>query len=352
MKAFKAYKVFNENWICNPDNNPFQYEIGKTYEIKEEPILCKKGFHACKKITDCFTYYSFDPKNKVAEVELSGIILGKDGDKQVAQKITILKEITWVEMLIMANTGSGNTGHSNSGYSNSGNSNSGNSNSGYRNSGDSNSGDRNSGNSNSGYSNSGDSNSGDRNSGNSNSGYSNSGDSNSGDSNSGNSNSGYSNSGDSNSGDSNSGNSNSGDRNSGDRNSGDSNSGYRNSGNSNSGDRNSGNSNSGDFNSTTPDIANYFNKPCKITDWNNATKPNFIYNVNVTLWIEWSAMTDKEKEDNKNAFVTDGYLKVIPYKKAWANAYKDATEEDIKLLKALPNFDVDVFFEITGIKIT
>jgi hypothetical protein len=331
MKTIKAFKVFDSDLKCRG----FQYEVGKSYSIKEVPILCERGFHACKKVTDCFTYYSFDPKNKVAEVILSGIILGEDGDKQVAQKIKIVKEITWEEMLVMTNTGRGNSGHSNSGDSNSGNRNSGNSNSG-----DSNSGDRNSGNSNSG-----DRNSGYRNSGYRNSGYRNSGDRNSGDRNSGNSNSGNSNSGDSNSGDSNSGNSNSGDSNSGYRNSGYRNSGYR-----NSGDRNSGNSNSGDFNSTTPEFANYFNKPFKIADWERTAKPDFIYNVNVTLWVNWSEMTDKEKADNKNAFVTDGYLKVIPYKEAWATAFEDATEEDIKLLKALPNFNAEVFESITGIK--
>jgi hypothetical protein len=62
-------------------------------------------------------------------------------------------------------------------------------------------------------------------------------------------------------------------------------------------------------------------------------------------------MTDKEKIDNRNAFVTEGYLKIIPYKEAWAIAYKDASEEDIGLLKALPNWDADVFKEITGIDI-
>jgi hypothetical protein len=62
-------------------------------------------------------------------------------------------------------------------------------------------------------------------------------------------------------------------------------------------------------------------------------------------------MTDQEKIDNKNAFITEGYLKTLGYKEAWAEAYKSATKEDIKLLKALPNFDADVFEEITGIKI-
>jgi hypothetical protein len=64
-------------------------------------------------------------------------------------------------------------------------------------------------------------------------------------------------------------------------------------------------------------------------------------------------MTDDEKkeESNKNAFVTEGYLKTISYKEAWANAYKDASKEDIDLLKALPNFNKKVFKEISGIKI-
>ena len=272
MKKVKAYKVFNSDWTCNN----FQYEVGKTYSIKGKPIMCEIGFHACIKVQDCFSYYSFDPDNKVAEVELSGIILGLDGEKQCAQKIKILKEISWTDMLILVNTGKGNTGYRNSGYSNSGNSNSG-----YRNSGDSNSG-----------------------------------------------------------------NSNSGDSNSGNSNSGNSNSGYRNSGYRNSGDRNSG-----DFNSTAPDIINCFNKPCKREEWDNAPKPGFIYKVEINIWMEWNDMSDTEKKANKDAFVTDGYLKVIDYKEAWKIAYDGASKEDIRLLKALPNFDAEVFEEITGIKI-
>ena len=62
-------------------------------------------------------------------------------------------------------------------------------------------------------------------------------------------------------------------------------------------------------------------------------------------------MTDKEKIDNKNAFVTEGYLKTLSYKEAWAEAYKSASKEDIALLKALPNWDAKVFEEITGLKI-
>ena len=162
-----------------------------------------------------------------------------------------------------------------------------------------------------------------------NSGFNNSGDSNSGYRNSGDSNSGDSNSGDSNSGDSNSGSSNSGDRNSGSRNSGYYNSGYANSGDCNSGSRNSGSYNSGSnnsgyFNSNIPTVVRVFNKECARAIWYQASKPSFF---------------------NKLDIVNNSY------KKAWQEAYKGATKEDKDLLQALPNFDAEIFEEITGIKI-
>ena len=150
MKKITAYKVFNANWKCRE----FQYKIGKTYTHNGGIGLCDSGFHACEKIADCFNYYSFDPKNKIALVEMFGNIK-KGDDKCVCSKITIIKEITWNELLILANTGGGNSGIRNSGDLNSGDLNSGYRNSGDRNSGYQNSGDQNSGDLNSGYLNSG-----------------------------------------------------------------------------------------------------------------------------------------------------------------------------------------------------
>jgi hypothetical protein len=158
----KGYKVFNSDWTCRG----YQYEIGKTYEIAESPKCCKVGFHFCEKLIDCFNYYSFDPNNKVAEIEAIGEIDFDDtNSKCCTNKIVILKELKWNEVLDMCNSGKGNSGHHNSGnynsgnrnsgYHNSGNYNSGNYNSGYRNSGYRNSGYYNSGNCNSGYCNSG-----------------------------------------------------------------------------------------------------------------------------------------------------------------------------------------------------
>jgi hypothetical protein len=248
----------------------------------------------------------------------------------------------------IANTGKENTGFANSGYSNSGDRNSGYSNSGNRNSGYRNSGDRNSGYSNSGYSNSGDRNSGYRNSGDSNSGNWNSGYRNSGDSNSGNWNSGNRNSGDSNSG-----NSNSGYRNSGDSNSGDSNSGNWNSGNRNSGDSNSGYRNSGAF-CTDPDPVLYlFNKPTKMTvkEWESHEAVRLMNSLDPTIWVPDHAMTDKEKEEHPRWETTEGYLKTITMKEAWANMWHNLTDKNKKVFTKLPNFDATIFEQITGIKI-
>ena len=62
-------------------------------------------------------------------------------------------------------------------------------------------------------------------------------------------------------------------------------------------------------------------------------------------------MTDQEKLDNPKFYVTQGYLKTYSYKEAWKNAFDNKNEGDIELLKNLPNFDAEVFEEITGIKI-
>ncbi len=191
----KGYKVFNPDWMCRNK----QYSCPGKFEEDINISVCEKGMHFCKKAADCFDYYSFSPENHVAEVIAYGDVKEK-GNKCCTDKLEIVREIPWFELLEIVNTGKGCTGLRNSGDYNSGD----------RNSGHYNSGDRNSGNYNSGYYNSGN-----RNSGNYNSGYYNSGYYNSGYYNSGNCNSGYCNNGDCNSGDYNSGDYNNGNCNSG-----------------------------------------------------------------------------------------------------------------------------------------
>ena len=170
-----------------------------------------------------------------------------------------------------------------------------------------------------------------------NSGYRNSGNCNSGDCNSGNWNSGNRNSGDCNSGN----------KNSGDCNSGNRNSGNRNSGRWNSGNWNSGNHNSGFFNSDEPYVR-MFNKMTdkKIGD---IEIPSWCY-FDLTVWVSHDTATEEEKTLHKAEIeIYGGFLKSINYKDAWRLAWNKASIEERKKLFDLPNWDNQVFKEITGI---
>ena len=159
-RKVKGYKVFNPDWTCRGK----QYSCPGNFEEDVTLSVCNSGMHFCKKASDCFNYYQFDPNNHVAEVVARGNVV-EDGDKCATDKLEIIREIPWAELLEIVNTGKWCTGYGNSGDYNSGDYNSGNRNSGDWNSGNWNSGDCNSGDRNSGNWNSGDHNSGNRNSG-------------------------------------------------------------------------------------------------------------------------------------------------------------------------------------------
>jgi len=147
----KGYKVFNPDWTCKGK----QYTCPGTFEEDVNPSICNVGMHFCKNAADCFRYYDFDPNNHVAEVIAHGTV-AEGEDKCATNKLEIVREIPWAEVLEIVNTGKACTGRCNSGNCNSGDCNSGNRNSGDWNSGNCNSGDCNSGNRNSGDCNSGD----------------------------------------------------------------------------------------------------------------------------------------------------------------------------------------------------
>ncbi len=141
----KGYKVFNPDWTCRG----VQFEVGQTYEEDVKPMVCDKGFHFCEKAADCFDYYSFNPDNKVAEVVALGDV-DSDGVKSCTDKIQIVREVSWAELLSIVNTGKDCTGLRNTGNRNTGNRNTGNRNTGNCNTGNRNTGDRNTGNCNTG----------------------------------------------------------------------------------------------------------------------------------------------------------------------------------------------------------
>jgi len=324
----KAYKVFDYEWKCRG----FQYEVGKEYKHDGDIMLCKSGFHACLKLSDCFSYYNFDPENKVAEVEIIGKRLLNDNDsKIVTDQIKIIKELTWSEVLSLCNTGIENTGFKNSGdynlgHHNSGHCNSGRYNSGYYNSGDYNSGSYNSGDHNSAHYNSGHHNSGDHNSGSYNSGYYNSG---------------HHNSDHHNSGDHNSGRYNSGYYNSGDHNSGSYNSGYYNSGDHNSGSYNSGDYNSGVFNYFNPEKIYCFDKLLSFDEFEKIIKSEG-YEI---IKRKFKLVKFRSKS------IKSGSFKYFSYKSCWKIFWNNLKANEKLKIKKIPFMEKDVFFDITGIKL-
>ena len=363
----KGYKAFNKDLTCKG----MQYKVGEIFEMDENPICCKRGFHFCKNIADVYNFYEASDNTRICEVEALGNIVTDDDVKYCTNKIKIIKEIHSKAIkhcnVDKTDVGYCNSGHFNSGYYNSGNFNSGHFNSGYYNSGNRNSGNRNSGNRNSGnynsgnynsgYYNSGNYNSGNYNSGYYNSGYYNSGNHNSGNHNSGYYNSGYYNSGESNSGESNSGNHNSGYYNSGYYNSGESNSGNHNSGNFNSGDYNSGDYNSGYCNTNIPKVR-MFNQQTDM-DFTDERLTKFKYIMSsmpqhsyvYSDFIPESNMSEEEKESHPEYKTIGGYIKTISVEgNKWKWWNEEVSEWDKEFIRSLPYYDEDIFFESTGIK--
>ncbi|OED34269.1 hypothetical protein AB832_07890 [Flavobacteriaceae bacterium (ex Bugula neritina AB1)] len=163
-----------------------------------------------------------------------------------------------------------------------------------------------------------------------------------------------------NTGDWNTGNRNTGNRNTGNRNTGGWNTGGWNTGDLNTGDWNTGNRNTGGWNTVDRENGFFntievqkirvFNKECSLETWNSCKKPSFLF-FKLTEWISSNKMTDAEKDANPTHKITGGYLKEYEYKEAFKRSYSGASEEDKKLLLELPNFDADVFLEISGIDV-
>ena len=323
-KKTTGYKAFNKDWTCRR----FQYEVGKTYTMKEKPECCNWGFHFCTNVADCFKHYVNNPElTKIALVEALGDIDREENDsKCCTNKIKIVKEISFAEAYELGNQGICNTG-----FWNTGNWNTGDSNTGNRNTGDRNTGNWNTGNSNTGNWNTG------------------------------NRNTGTSNTGNWNTGTSNTGNWNTGDWNTGNWNTGNSNTGNWNTGNWNTGDWNSGsfntcNHSAGMFNTKEQPLY-LFNKPTDFT-WKEFQDifPNeynllFYSKFPLTEWIDEVKMTDDEKKSNPSYKTTGGYLKQRTYKEAWQIMWGSWTKEQQDSIKKLPNFDKEIFKEITGIEV-
>ena len=287
-----GFKVFNPDWTCSPNGNTKQYACPGKFEEEGELYICDHGMHFCQTAADCFNYYSFDSSNKVAEVIAYGDVR-TDGNKSCTDKLEIVREITWDEVLRIVNIGKNCTG-----YCNTGDCNTGDCNTGSCNTGDCNTGNRNIG------------------------------DWNTGGCNTGNRNTGYGNTGDCNTGD-------------------------YNTGNCNTGDWNKSSFNTGCFNTEEQKIM-LFNKPSSMTycEWVNSDARDLLNQIpkNVVEWVHKENMTDTEKAAHPTYETTGGYLKVLDESECgqlWWDALADYQKN---IIKGIPNFDADIFFQCTGIR--
>ena len=285
----KGYKVFNPDWTCRDK----QYTCPGTFRENCDLEVCGQGMHFCKQASNCFNYYSFNPKNHVAEVIARGTVK-EDGDKCCTDHLEIVREIPWAELLTIVNEGKNCTGLCNTGDRNTGERNTGYCNTGNRNTGNCNTGNRNTGNCNTG------------------------------------------------------------DRNTGERNTGNWNTGNWNTGDWNTGDWNKSSFNTGCFN-TEEEKIRLFNKPSSWTypDWLNSMARHLLNQIpkNVVEWVCSENMTDEEKAQYPTHKTTGGYLKVLDEPDCAALWWGTLDDADKQTIMSIPNFDKAVFKEITGIDV-
>ena len=283
-----GFKVFRPDWTCSPNGNTKQYTCPGKFEEEGELDVCGHGMHFCQTAADCFNYYSFNSENKVAEVIAYGDVR-TDGDKSCTDKLEIVREIPWDEVLRIVNIGKNRTGRCNTG------------------------------------------------------------DWNTGDCNTGDWNTGDCNTGDWNTGDWNTGNRNTGDWNTGNRNTGDWNTGDCNTGDWNKSSFNTGCFNTEEQKITLfnkPSGMTY-------REWMDSDARYLLNQIpkDVVEWVYEEDMTDEEKATHPTYETTGGYLKVLDESECgqlWWGSLSDRRKE---IIKAIPNFDAEIFFQCTGVRV-
>ena len=229
-----GFKVFRPDWTCDPTGyNPKQYTCPGKFEEEGELDVCGHGMHFCQTAADCFNYYSFNSENKVAEVIAYGEVR-TDGDKSCTDKLEIVREIPWDEVLRIVNIGKNCTGRCNTG------------------------------------------------------------------------------------------------------------------------DCNKSSFNTGCFNTEEQKIM-LFNKPSDMTyrEWIDSDARYLLNQIpkDVVEWVHEEDMTDEEKAAHPTYETTGGYLKVLDESECgqlWWGSLSDRRKE---IIKAIPNFDAEIFFQCTGVRV-
>ncbi len=89
----KGYKGMSKDMTCRG----MQYEVGKTYHADGNIKLCENGLHFCERLKDVFTFYGRENSSRYFEVYAGGRIVC-DGSKSAASELTIIRELTDIEV--------------------------------------------------------------------------------------------------------------------------------------------------------------------------------------------------------------------------------------------------------------
>jgi hypothetical protein len=154
---------------------------------------------------------------------------------------------------------------------------------------------------------------------------------------------------------------NAGDWNAGDRNTGNWNAGDRNTGDMNTGNMNTGNRNTGNWNSTnySTGFFNSIEQPIYVFNKRlSISRDEFIEHRGVQLLLdttfpltEWVPLSDIQEPTEEDK-ARDGRLVERSHKEAWAILWSNLSDSEKQAVKTIPNFDADVFEEITGIRVS
>ena len=97
-----------------------------------------------------------------------------------------------------------------------------------------------------------------------------------------------------------------------------------------------------------------FNKP---SDWTYRnwldSKARYLLNQikhDLLEWVWSENMTDAEKEQHPEHTTTGGYSKILDESECGQKWWDSLSYNDKMVIASLPNFDVKIFEEITGIK--
>lgn len=86
-------------------------------------------------------------------------------------------------------------------------------------------------------------------------------------------------------------------------------------------------------------------------DWNTGNRITSDFNTfELTVWVSHDKATDEEKIEHKQEIeVCGGFLKKLDYKDAFRISWNKASPDEHKRLLSLPNWDNEIFKEISGI---